>query len=142
MRKNLHKLISSQFSPKIRICFRCNMKHLEECFITYPNTPKCVKKTRFFNTLLGVWICDETLFIVFHILHKLFTYSASFSCPHLFLFIPIITTNFIRPKGIIYHSCCSIISEPTANTDIILFTIYERIFEKITHWTRRVIQTW
>ena len=23
---------------------------------------------RFFNTLLGVWICDETLFLVFHIL--------------------------------------------------------------------------
>ena len=48
MRKNLHKLtqLSSQFSPKIRIFFRCNMKHSEECFITYPNTSKCVKKTR------------------------------------------------------------------------------------------------
>ena len=48
MRKNLHKLtlLSSQFSPKIRICFRCNKKHSEECLITYPNTSKCVKKTR------------------------------------------------------------------------------------------------
>ena len=46
VRKNLHKLtqLSSQLSPKIRICFRCNMKHSEECFITYPNTSKCVKK--------------------------------------------------------------------------------------------------
>ena len=48
VRKNLHRLtqLSSQFSPKIRICFRCNMKYSEECFITYPNTSKCVKKTR------------------------------------------------------------------------------------------------
>ena len=48
VRKNLHKLtqLSSQFSPKTRICFRCNRKHSEECFITYPNTSKCVKKTR------------------------------------------------------------------------------------------------
>ena len=48
VRKNVHKLtqLSSQFSPKIRICFRCNMKHSEECFITYPKTSKCVKKTR------------------------------------------------------------------------------------------------
>ena len=38
--------LSSQFSPKIRICLRCNMKHSEECFNTYPNTSKCVKKTR------------------------------------------------------------------------------------------------
>ena len=60
MRKNLHKLIqlSSQFSPKIRICFRCDMKHLEECFITYPNTSKCVKKTRLrlvFSTYFSVF---------------------------------------------------------------------------------------
>ena len=46
VRKNVHKLtqLSSQFSPKIRICFRCNMKHSEECLLTYPNTSKCVKK--------------------------------------------------------------------------------------------------
>ena len=37
LRKNLHKLaqLSFQFSPKIRICFRCNMKHSEECFILH-----------------------------------------------------------------------------------------------------------
>ena len=48
VRKNLHNLtqLSSQFSPKIRICFRCNMKHSKECFITYPRTSKCVKKTQ------------------------------------------------------------------------------------------------
>ena len=46
MRKNLRKLtqLSSQISRKI--CFRCNIKHSEECFITYPNTSKCVKKIR------------------------------------------------------------------------------------------------
>ena len=48
VKKNLHKLtqISSEFSPKILICFRCNTKQSEECFITYPNTWKCFKKTR------------------------------------------------------------------------------------------------
>ena len=36
VRKNLHKLtqLPSQFSLKIRICFRRNMKHSEECFNT------------------------------------------------------------------------------------------------------------
>ena len=74
MRKNLHKFtqLSSQFSPKIRICFRCNMKHSEECFITYPNTSKCVKKTLLrlvFSTHFSLF-GYETLFLVFHILHK------------------------------------------------------------------------
>ena len=47
VRKNLHKLtqLSSQFSPKICICFSCNMT-LRRVFITYPNTSKCVKKSR------------------------------------------------------------------------------------------------
>ena len=46
-RKNLHKLtqLSSQFSPKIRICVNS-------------------------LSFLGVWICDETLFLVFHILRE------------------------------------------------------------------------
>ena len=50
------------------------MKHEEECFITYPNTEKCVEKTgrksSIFNALRGVWICNETLFRVFHITSK------------------------------------------------------------------------
>ena len=44
------------------------MKHDDECFITYPNTEKCVEKTRR-NGVRGVWICDETLFRVCFILH-------------------------------------------------------------------------
>ena len=76
VRKNLHKLtqLSSQFSPKIRICFRCNTKYSEECFITYPNTSKYVKKTRLrlvFSTHFSVFGCDETRFFVFHILRKI-----------------------------------------------------------------------
>ena len=51
------------------------MKHDEECFITYPNTEKCVEKTSFFNALRGAWICDETLFRVFHITSKTNAYS-------------------------------------------------------------------
>ena len=34
------------FLLKYAFVLRCNMKHSEECFITYPNTSKCVKKTR------------------------------------------------------------------------------------------------
>ena len=39
----------------------------EECFIRYPNTNKCVEKTRpaeFFNQFRSVWISDEALFRV------------------------------------------------------------------------------
>ena len=43
LRKNLHKLtqLYSQFSPNIRICFGCNIKHSQECFITYPSDAQC-----------------------------------------------------------------------------------------------------
>ena len=50
---------------------------LKECFIRYPNTSKSVKKNlavpSFLNPLLGVWIPDETLFLLFDIIlhHKL-----------------------------------------------------------------------
>ena len=42
MRKNLHKLtqLSSQFSPKIRICFRCNMKHTRKSVSSHIQTPR------------------------------------------------------------------------------------------------------
>ena len=40
----------------------------------YPNTSKLVEKNSacasFFNPLLSVWISDETLFLVFDILHE------------------------------------------------------------------------
>ena len=32
--------------PNVKSLWRCNMKHEEECFITYPNTEKCVEKTK------------------------------------------------------------------------------------------------
>ena len=53
---------------------RNHIKLYKECFIRYPNTSKLVEKNsaapRFFNPLLTVWISDETLFVVFDILHK------------------------------------------------------------------------
>ena len=76
LRKNLHKL--TQLSPKIRICFRCNMKHSEECFITYPNTSKCVKKTRLhlvFSTHFSVFGYVMKLFFMFHILHHMLEFD-------------------------------------------------------------------
>ena len=45
VRKNLHKLtqLSSQFTPKIRIRFRCNMKHSEECCVSFfQHTSQCL----------------------------------------------------------------------------------------------------
>ena len=47
----------SQISLKILIPLRSNIKHEKECFIRYPTT-----------SLLGVWISDGTLFLVFDIL--------------------------------------------------------------------------
>ena len=40
---------------------------------------------RFFNTLLGVWICDETLFLVFHILRKTLIANRKFFLSHFLL---------------------------------------------------------
>ena len=60
------------FSPRIINGLRSYIKHSKGCFIWYPNTLKLVKKNlgcaSFFQPLLGVWISDETLFLVFDIL--------------------------------------------------------------------------
>ena len=51
---------------------RSHIKHMEECFIRYPNTSKSVKKTRLrlvFSTHFSVFgYPDETLFLVFEFL--------------------------------------------------------------------------
>ena len=46
----------------------CNRSNTREWFISYPNTEKCVEKTRrsrvvFFNAFRDVWIRDKTLYI-------------------------------------------------------------------------------
>ena len=49
------------------------MKHEEECFITYPNTEKCVEKTRrsrVFLTHFEVFGYVMKLFRAFHITSK------------------------------------------------------------------------
>ena len=55
-------------SRRIINALRSYIKHSKECFIRYPNTWKLVQKNsvapHFFNPLLSVWICDETLFVV------------------------------------------------------------------------------
>ena len=60
------------FSPRIINGLRSYIKHSKGCFIRYPNTLKLVKKklgcASFSQPLLGVWISDETLFLVFDIL--------------------------------------------------------------------------
>ena len=53
---------------------RSHIKNAKECFIRYPNTSKSVKKTRLrlvFSTHFSVFgYPDETLFLVFDILHS------------------------------------------------------------------------
>ena len=53
---------------------RSHIKNSKECFIRYPNTSKSVKKTRlrlvFSTHFSGFGYPDETLFLVFDILHK------------------------------------------------------------------------
>ena len=52
---------------------RSHIKNSKECFIMYPNTSKSVKKTRlrlvFSTHFSGFGYPDETLFLVFDILH-------------------------------------------------------------------------
>ena len=52
-------------SPRI-IALRSYIKHKEECFTRDANTSK-LAAPRFFNSLLSVWISDQTLFLVFDI---------------------------------------------------------------------------
>ena len=60
------------FSPRIINGLRSYIKHSKGCFIRYPNTLKLVQKklgcASFSQPLLGVWISDETLFLVFDML--------------------------------------------------------------------------
>ena len=62
-------------SQTIINALRSYIKRSKECLIRYPNTLILVKKKnstvpRFFNPLLSVWISDETLLLVFDILHE------------------------------------------------------------------------
>ena len=68
---NYHKIRKSFALIFARIinALRSYIKHSKECFIRYPNTSK-LAALRFFNPLLSVWISDETLFLVFDILHE------------------------------------------------------------------------
>ena len=62
-------------SPRIINSLRSYIKHSKECFPLFPNMSKLVKKNsaapRFSNLLLGVWKSEETLFLVFDILHEI-----------------------------------------------------------------------
>ena len=62
-----------RISPRIINSLRSYIKHSKECFLPFPNTSKLVKKNsaspRFSDLLLGVWKSEETLFLVFDILH-------------------------------------------------------------------------
>ena len=63
-----------RISPRIINSLRSYIKHSKECFLLFPNTSKLVKKhsaaPRFSNLLLGVWKSEETLFLVFDLLHE------------------------------------------------------------------------
>ena len=60
--------------PRIINSLRSYIRHSKECFLLFPNTSKLVKKNsaapRFSNLLLGVWKSEETLFLVFDLLHR------------------------------------------------------------------------
>ena len=62
-----------RISPRIINSLRRYIKHSKECFLLFRNTSKLVKKNaavpRFSNLLLGVWKSEETLFLVFDLLH-------------------------------------------------------------------------
>ena len=63
---NYHKILPTlalNFSKNINH-LRSHIKHSKVCFIRYPNTSKS------FKLLLNVWISDETLSLVFDILHE------------------------------------------------------------------------
>ena len=61
-----------RISPRIINSLKSYIKHLEECFLLFPNTSNLVKKKsvapRFSNLLIGVWKSEETLFLMFDIL--------------------------------------------------------------------------
>ena len=61
------------FTLKFLFRLRRNINHSKQCFIGYPNTPNFVKNTPLrvvFSTLFSVFgYPDETLFLVFDILH-------------------------------------------------------------------------
>jgi len=63
-------------SPRIIYTLKNYIKLSKECLIRYQNTSKSIEKNSacasFFNPLLSVWISDETLFLVFDIIHTKF----------------------------------------------------------------------
>ena len=63
-----------RISPRIINSLGRYIKHLKERFLLFLNTSKLVKKNsaapHFPNLLLGVWKSEETLFLVFDILHQ------------------------------------------------------------------------
>ena len=64
-----------QISPRIINSLRSYIKHSKKCFLLFLNISKLVKKNsaapRFSNLLLGVWKSEETLFLVFDLLHPM-----------------------------------------------------------------------
>ena len=62
-----------RISPRIIISLRNYIEHSKECFLLFANTSKLVKKNlaapRFSNLLLSIWKSEETLSLVFDILH-------------------------------------------------------------------------
>ena len=67
-------------SLRIINALRSYIKHLKECFIRYPTLKSWFKKTPlFFNSLLSVWISDETLFQVFDILLEIMSFDGKAS---------------------------------------------------------------
>ena len=73
-----------RISPRIINSLRSYIKHSKECFLLFPNTSKLVKKKsaapRFSNLLLGVWKSEETLFLVFDLLHITRAVAPTDSC--------------------------------------------------------------
>ena len=63
-----------RISPRIINSLRSYIKHSKECFLLFPNTSKLVKKNsaapHFSNLHLGVRKLEETLFLVFDLLHE------------------------------------------------------------------------
>ena len=63
-----------RISPRIINSLKSYIKHSKECFLLFPNISKLVKTNsaapHSSNLPLGVWKSEETLFLVFDILHE------------------------------------------------------------------------
>ena len=102
-----------RISPRIINSLRSYIKHSKECFVLFPNTSKLVKKNwaapRFSNLLLGVWKSEETLFLVFDLLHL--KYQAVFLVElgkekKIQLFVEFLLSKTYRPfRGLKFCPC-------------------------------------